>query len=80
MMVFKADNNVPLQMNDHVVQNRQTGQHKTHYDMLNKENPNLVAFPFNMSQWVICSPVWRFVPRDRSAAKGPLHGIDSAVL
>ena len=30
MMVFKADNNVPFQMNDQVVQNRQTGQQKTH--------------------------------------------------
>ena len=41
----------------------------THWDMLNEENPNLVAL-FNMSKCVICLPVWRFVPRDRSAAKG----------
>jgi len=39
--------------------------------MLNKENSNLVAL-FNMSQCVICPRVWRFAPRDRSAAKGPL--------
>ena len=30
----------------------------THWNMLNKENSNLVAL-FNMSQCVICSPVWR---------------------
>ena len=34
-----------------------------HWDMFNKENSVL-----------ICSPVWLFVPRDRSAAKGPLLG------
>ena len=43
----------------------------THWEMLNKGNSNLVAL-FNMTYCVICSPVWRFVPRDRSAAKGPL--------
>ena len=32
----------------------------THWDMLNKENSNLVAF-INMSQCGICSPVWRFL-------------------
>ena len=32
----------------------------THWDMLDKENSNLVAL-FNMSQCVICSPVWRFL-------------------
>ena len=60
-----------LQLSNHVVQNRHTGEQMTHWDMLKKENSNLVAF-FNMSQCVICSPVWRFVPRDCSAAKGPL--------
>ena len=49
----------PLQLSDHVVQNRQTGEQMTHWVMLNKGNSNLVAF-FNMSQCVICSPVWRF--------------------
>ena len=45
----------PLQLSDHVVQNRRTGEQMTHGDMLNKENSNLVAL-FNC---VICSPVWR---------------------
>ena len=31
----------------------------THWDTLNKTNSNLVAF-FNMSQCVICSPVWLY--------------------
>ena len=33
-----------------------------------------------MSQCVICSPVWRFVPRDRSAAKGPFPSTARASL
>ena len=32
----------------------------THWDMLNKENSNIVAL-FNLYQCVICSPVWRFL-------------------
>ena len=48
-----------LQLSNHVVQNCHTGEQMTHWDMLNKENSNLVAF-FNMSQCVICSPVWQF--------------------
>ena len=68
----------PLQLSDHVVQNRQTGEQMTHGDMLNKEKSKLVAL-FNMSQCVICSPVWRFVPRDRSAAKGPFDS-DQLIL
>ena len=47
----------PLQLSDHVVQNHQTGEQMTHWDMLNIENSNWVAL-FNMSQCVICSPVW----------------------
>ena len=61
----------PLQLSDHVVQSRQTGEQMTHWEMFNKENSNLVAL-FNMSQCVICSPV--FVPRDRLAAKGSFGG------
>ena len=49
-----------MQLRNHVVQNRHTGEQMTHWDMLNKENSDLVAF-FNMSQCVICSPVWRFL-------------------
>lgn len=33
-----------LQLGDHVVQNRQTGEQMRHWDMLNKENSNFVAF------------------------------------
>ena len=44
----------PLQLSDHVVQ---TGEQMTPWDMLNKENSNMVAL-FNMSQCVACSPVW----------------------
>ena len=47
----------------------------THGDTLNEENSDLVAL-FNMSQCVICSPVWRFVPRDRSAAKMSLRHLN----
>ena len=50
--------------------NRQTGKQMTHLEMLNKANKFELSF-FNMTQCVICFPVWRFVPRDRSAAKGP---------
>ena len=50
-----------LQLSDHVGQNLQTGKQMTHWDMLNKENSNLVAL-LNMSQCVICSPVSRFCP------------------
>jgi len=52
--------------------NRPTGEQMTHWDILNKENSHLVAF-FNISQCVICLPVWRFVPCDCSAAKGSFH-------
>ena len=38
----------PLQMSDYVVRNRQTREQMTHWDMLNKENSNLVALS-NMS-------------------------------
>lgn len=55
-----------LQLSDHVVPNRQRGEQMTHWDMLNKENSNMMAL-FNMSPCVICSPV----PRDCSVAKGP---------
>ena len=45
----------------------------THWDMINIENSNLIAF-INMSHDVIFPPVWRFfAPRDRSAAKGHYH-------
>ena len=56
-----------LQLSNHVVPDPQSGEQMTHWDMLNKENSNMMAL-FNMSQCVICSPV----PRDCSAAKRPI--------
>ena len=50
--------------------NGQTGERMTHWDMFCYENSSLVAL-LNMPQCVICSPVWRFLPPDRSAANGP---------
>ena len=50
--------------------NRQTGEQMTHWDMLNKATKFEFSL-FNMSPCVICSPVWQFLPRDRSAAKAP---------
>ena len=64
----------PLQLSDHVVQNRQTGEQMTHWAMLNKENSNLVVL-FNTSQCVICSPVWRFCTTWSRSCKGPLKSI-----
>ena len=43
----------------------------THWDTLNKENSNLVAF-FNMSHCVICSPVWRFCTTWLLSCKRPI--------
>ena len=59
-----------LQLSDHVVENLQTGEQITYWDMLNKATQFEFSL-FNMAQCVICSLVWRFLPRDRSAAKGP---------
>ena len=55
-----------LQLSDHLVRNRQTGEQMRHWDMLNTERQ------ISMSQCVIYSPLWRFVPHDCSAAIGPL--------
>ena len=55
----------PLQLSDHVVQNRQTGEQMTNWVMLYKENSNLVASASFALQF------GDFVPRDPSAAKGP---------
>ena len=50
----------PLQLSNRVVQNRQTGEQMTHWDTLNKATKFEFSL-FNMSQCVICSPVWRFL-------------------
>ena len=55
----KMDFNGPLQLRDHVVQNRHTGEQMTHWDVLNKTTKFEFSL-FNMAQCVICSPVWRF--------------------
>ena len=63
-----------LQLSNHVVQNRQTGEQATHWDMLNKENSNLVAL-FNISIPIVsfALQLGYFVPHDHSAATGPLY-------
>ena len=47
----------PLQLSDHVVLNRQTGEQLTNWDMLNKTNKFEFSL-FGMSQCAICAPVW----------------------
>ena len=51
-------NNGLLQLSNHVVQNCHTGEQNTHWDMLKKATKFEFSL-FNMSQCVICSPVWR---------------------
>ena len=60
----------PLQLSDQVLQNRQTGEQMTRWDMFSKATKFEFSL-FNMSQCVICSQV-DIVARDLSAAKGPL--------
>ena len=69
-LVFKEMGH--LQLSNHVAQNRLTGKQMTHWDMLNKENSNLVAF-FNMSQCVICPPVWQFCTTWLLSCKRPIE-------
>ena len=61
-----------LQVSNHVMQNRQTGDQAMPWDMLNKENSNwwlcltypIVSFALQLGF---------FAPYDHSAATGPLH-------
>ena len=46
----------PLQLGDHVVQNLQTGEQVTQWNMLHKPANFEFSF-FHISQCVICSPV-----------------------
>ena len=39
----------PLQLSSHMVQNRQTGEQMTHWDMLNKATTKFEVSLFNMS-------------------------------
>ena len=43
-----------------MAQNRHTGEQMTHWDMLKKATKFEFSL-FNMSQWVICCPVWQFL-------------------
>ena len=49
-----------LQLSNHMVQNRHTGEQMTHWDTLNKATKFEFSL-FNISQCVICSTVWRFL-------------------
>ena len=59
-----------LQLGDHVVQNRQTGEQMTHWD---KKPPNLNFLCFTCPSVSFALQFGDFVPRDRSAAKGPFN-------
>ena len=69
--VSSFDTMGPWQLSDHVLQYRQTGEQMTPWDMLNKENSNLVTL-LNMAQCVICSPVWRFCSTWSLSCNGPI--------
>ena len=58
-----------LQLSNHTVQNRQTGEQMPHWDMLNKENSNLVDC-LTCPSTSFALQFGDFVPRDCSAAKG----------
>ena len=45
-----------LQLSNHVVQNRHTGEQMAHWDMLKKATKFEFSL-FNVSQCIICSPV-----------------------
>ena len=49
-----------LHLSNHAAQNRHTGEQMTHWDMLEKATKFELSL-FNMSQCVICSPVWQFL-------------------
>ena len=60
-----------LQLSNHVVQNCQTGKQMTHWDLLNKANKFEFSL-FNMSEYIICSPVWRFCTTWLLSCKRPI--------
>ena len=59
IITLKNDDRLSAAEQSRDTKNRQTEEQMTHWDILNEENSNLVAL-LNMSQCVICSPVWRF--------------------
>ena len=60
-----------LQLSNHVVQNRHTGEQMTHWDMLNKENIQIWWLSLTCPS-AFALQYGDFVPRDCSAAKGLL--------
>ena len=60
----------PLQLSGSRGSTRQTGEQMMHWDMLNKENSNLVAL-LTCPSASFAHQFGGFVPRDRSAVKGP---------
>lgn len=69
----------PLQQNYHVIRNRQTGEQMMYWNRLNKGNSNLVAL-FNLSQCVICSPLWRFCTTRSFNCIGPIILFDCKIF
>ena len=65
----------PLELTVHVVQNRQAGEQKSHWDKTNKGNYHLklCCLLFVLSRCDFCSPAQSFVPREWLAAKGQLQ-------
>ena len=60
-----------LQLSNHMVQNRQTGEQMSHWDLLNKATKFEFSL-FNISQYIICSPVWRFCTTWLLSCKRPI--------
>ena len=63
--------NCLLQLSNEAVQNRQTGEQMSHWDMLKKATKFEFSL-FNMFQYVICSPVWRFCSTWLLSCKRPI--------
>ena len=62
-----------LKLSDHVVQNRHTGEHMMHRDMLKKRKFKFGGFlSLTCPSASFALQYGDFVPRDCSAAKGPL--------
>ena len=68
-----------LQRSNHVVQIAKLESKWRTGTCWTKENSYLVAF-LNISHCDSCSPVWRFAPRNCSAAKGPFFHFSSGGL
>ena len=66
----------PLQLAIQVVQNRRTGEQKSHWHKTNKGNYHLkvcnMSFFFVLSQYDFCSPAWRFCTTWMASCKEPI--------